>query len=79
VERERALNFELELECEEGEYGEEEEEEDDGLGFYADGVKRTLTDEQIAVFRRTELWRMKRGQQRRYRGKGEDEYEGLLF
>lgn len=30
-------------------------EEDDGLGWYADGVKRTLTDDQIAMFRHTEL------------------------
>ncbi|KAI0882100.1 uncharacterized protein GGS22DRAFT_47775 [Annulohypoxylon maeteangense] len=32
-----------------------EEEEDDGLGYYPDGVKRTLTDEQIAIFRHSEL------------------------
>ncbi|KFY01064.1 hypothetical protein V490_01103 [Pseudogymnoascus sp. VKM F-3557] len=31
------------------------EEEDDNLGYYEDGVKRTLTDEQIAMFRRTEI------------------------
>lgn len=37
-------------------YGEEEEpEEDDGLGYYPDGVKRTLTDEQIAMFRHSEI------------------------
>ncbi|KXS99567.1 hypothetical protein AC578_2214 [Pseudocercospora eumusae] len=40
-------------------------EDDDGLGYYADGVKRTLTDEQIAVFRRTELWQMKHEQEQR--------------
>ncbi|RDW87573.1 hypothetical protein BP5796_03267 [Coleophoma crateriformis] len=37
---------------------EEEEyydEEDDGLGYYDDGVKRTLTDEQIAMFRHSEI------------------------
>ena len=33
------------------EYG----DEDDGLGYYEDGVKRTLTDEQIALFRHTEI------------------------
>ena len=33
----------------------EDEEEDDGLGYYADGVKRTLTDEQIALFRHSEI------------------------
>lgn len=32
-----------------------EEEEDDGLGYYPDGVKRTLTDEQIAMFRHSEI------------------------
>ncbi|KAF2808643.1 uncharacterized protein BDZ99DRAFT_464488 [Mytilinidion resinicola] len=32
-----------------------EEEDDDGLGYYVDGVKRTLTDEQIAIFRHTEI------------------------
>ncbi|USW54815.1 hypothetical protein Slin15195_G081340 [Septoria linicola] len=52
VTAEKALNFELEY-----------DEDDDGLGYYDDGVKRTLTDEQIAVFRRTELWQMKRDQE----------------
>ncbi|KFY18403.1 hypothetical protein V493_08650 [Pseudogymnoascus sp. VKM F-4281 (FW-2241)] len=31
------------------------EEEDDNLGYYDDGVKRTLTDEQIAMFRHSEI------------------------
>lgn len=31
-------------------------EEDDGLGYYDDGVKRTLTDEQIAMFRHSEIY-----------------------
>lgn len=44
-----------ELECDEEYYYYEEEEEDDGLGYYPDGVKRTLTDEQIAMFRHSEL------------------------
>lgn len=35
---------------------------DDDLGYYDDGVKRTLTDAQIAIFRRTELWQMKQEQ-----------------
>ena len=30
-------------------------EEDDGLGYYPDGTKRTLTDEQIAMFRHSEI------------------------
>ncbi|KAG9507895.1 hypothetical protein J7337_001451 [Fusarium musae] len=32
-----------------------EEEEDDSLGYYPDGVKRTLTDAQIEIFRHSEL------------------------
>ncbi|EKD18226.1 uncharacterized protein L3040_007604 [Drepanopeziza brunnea f. sp. 'multigermtubi'] len=41
----------------EEEYQEQEEEyyEDDGLGYYEDGTKRTLTDEQIAIFRHSEI------------------------
>lgn len=42
---EAALNFEPEYE--------------DILGYYDDGVKRTLTDEQIADFRQTELWHLR--------------------
>lgn len=34
------------------------DEDDDGLGYYEDGVKRTLTDEQIALFRHSEIQRM---------------------
>lgn len=34
---------------------EHEEIEEDGLGYYADGTKRTLTDQQIAFFRSSEL------------------------
>ncbi|KAL2127214.1 hypothetical protein VTI74DRAFT_11084 [Chaetomium olivicolor] len=45
--------------------GEEEyyEEEDDGLGYYPDGVKRTLTDEQIAIFRHSELEALRRARE----------------
>lgn len=32
-----------------------EDIDDDGLGYYEDGVKRTLTDEQIAIFRHSEI------------------------
>lgn len=35
-------------------------EEDDGLGYYPDGVKRTLTDEQIEIFRHSELHTLRR-------------------
>ncbi|KAI0178871.1 hypothetical protein GGR52DRAFT_533894 [Hypoxylon sp. FL1284] len=41
---------------------EEYYEEDDGLGYYPDGVKRTLTDEQIAIFRHSELETLRRAQ-----------------
>ena len=37
-----------------------EEDEDDGLGYYPDGVKRTLTDEQIAIFRHSEIEALRR-------------------
>ncbi|KAK4201815.1 hypothetical protein QBC40DRAFT_170792 [Triangularia verruculosa] len=39
------------------------EDDDDGLGYYPDGVKRTLTDEQIAIFRHSELEALRRGKQ----------------
>lgn len=38
-------------------------ESDDGLGYYADGVKRTLTDEQIAMFRNSEIYALLRERQ----------------
>ncbi|KAM0353467.1 hypothetical protein ACHAPU_001477 [Fusarium lateritium] len=38
------------------------EEEDDGLGYYSDGVKRTLTDEQIQIFRHSELEALRKQQ-----------------
>lgn len=31
------------------------EQENDNLGYYLDGVKRTLTDAQIAMFRFSEM------------------------
>ena len=37
---------------------ENEGDEDDGLGYYNDGVKRTLTDEQIGMFRHSEIQRL---------------------
>lgn len=39
------------------------EEEDDGLGYYPDGVKRTLTDEQIAIFRHSEIEALRRARE----------------
>lgn len=41
-----------------------EDEEDDGLEYYPDGVKRTLTDEQIAMFRHSELQALQRAQEK---------------
>lgn len=38
-------------------------EDDDGLGYYPDGVKRTLTDEQIAMFRHSEIYSLFRKKQ----------------
>jgi Protein of unknown function (DUF3807) len=39
--------------------GEENVEKyDDGLGYYEDGVKRTLSDEQIKMFRHSEIQRL---------------------
>ncbi|CAN8101366.1 unnamed protein product [Discula destructiva] len=37
-----------------------DEEDDDELGYYPDGAKRTLTDEQIAMFRHSELQALQR-------------------
>lgn len=39
--------------------------DEDALGYYADGTKRTLTDEQIAMFRHSEIQALVRA--RRYR------------
>lgn len=41
------------------------EGEDDGLGHYPDGVKRTLTDDQIAMFRHSEVYAIIRERQLR--------------
>ncbi|KAL2009595.1 hypothetical protein VTN00DRAFT_5402 [Thermoascus crustaceus] len=43
----------------------DEEEYDDGLGYYPDGVKRTLTDEQIRIFRHSEIHALLREKQLR--------------
>ncbi|MCJ1374758.1 hypothetical protein MMC20_005990 [Loxospora ochrophaea] len=37
------------------EHAEEDVDKDDGLGYYSDGAKRTLTDEQVAIFRHSEI------------------------
>ncbi|KAH7086679.1 hypothetical protein FB567DRAFT_525999 [Paraphoma chrysanthemicola] len=51
------------------------EEEDDGLGYYPDGTKRTLTDEQIAMFRHSEIQAILRKRRQR-REEGELSEEG---
>ncbi|APA09454.1 hypothetical protein SS1G_12259 [Sclerotinia sclerotiorum 1980 UF-70] len=51
----------------------EEEVEDDGLGYYPDGVKRTLTDEQIAIFRHSEIQAILR--QRRHAAESNDTFD----
>lgn len=40
-------------------------EEDDGLGFYPDGINRTLTDDQIAIFRHSEIQSLLRERRQR--------------
>jgi hypothetical protein len=42
----------------------EEYYEEDDLGYYEDGVKRTLTDEQIEIFRHSELEALRRQQEK---------------
>lgn len=41
------------------------DDDDDDLGYYFDGVKRTLTDEQIAMFRHSEIQSLLRERRRR--------------
>ncbi|PIG89131.1 hypothetical protein AARAC_011157 [Aspergillus arachidicola] len=47
-------------------------DDDDGLGYYPDGVKRTLTDEQIEIFRHSEIHSLIRERQLR---EEEEEYQ----
>ncbi|KAK0753915.1 hypothetical protein B0T18DRAFT_385887 [Schizothecium vesticola] len=44
-------------------YEDDDDDDDDGLGYYPDGVKRTLTDEQIAIFRHSELEKLRRAKE----------------
>ncbi|KAI5258625.1 hypothetical protein E4T42_00368 [Aureobasidium subglaciale] len=44
---------------------EENTTDDDDLGYYHDGVKRTLTDDQIAMFRHSEIQTLLRERRRR--------------
>jgi hypothetical protein len=45
--------------------GAEQQEEEGDLGCYPDGVKRTLTDEQIAMFRHSEIQQLLRERRRK--------------
>ena len=49
--------------------------EEDHLGYYPDGVKRTLTDEQIAMFRHTEIQMLLKERRRRREEEEEEEAE----
>lgn len=51
---------------------EEDEDFDDGLGYYEDGVKRTLTDEQIKIFRHSEIHALLRERQKQRERNGEE-------
>ncbi|KAH7155528.1 hypothetical protein B0J13DRAFT_618961 [Dactylonectria estremocensis] len=44
-------------------------EDEDDLGYYEDGVKRTLTDEQIEIFRHSELEALRKEQEKQSRSK----------
>jgi hypothetical protein len=45
---------------------------DDGLGYYEDGVKRTLTDDQIKMFRNSEIQRLLAARRREAESRDED-------
>ncbi|RDL42497.1 Uncharacterized protein BP5553_02476 [Venustampulla echinocandica] len=55
-----------------GPVDEEYQEEDDGLGYYDDGVKRTLTDEQIRIFRHSEIEKILRDRRHTKEARNED-------
>ncbi|KAL3438703.1 hypothetical protein BDV09DRAFT_191835 [Aspergillus tetrazonus] len=50
-------------------------DEDDDLGYYPDGVKRTLTDEQIRIFRHSEIHALLR--ERQIKQENEEYEKGL--
>jgi len=52
------------------------EDEDDGLGYYDDGAKRTLTDEQIAMFRHSEIETLLRERRLRLEAEADAAEEG---
>lgn len=63
-----------------GDEYEHEDGDDDGLGFYSDGMKRTLTEEQVGMFRHSEiqtLLREQRQQEHRRRWEESEERDDL--
>ena len=53
--------------------GYSEEVEDDGLGYYEDGMKRTLTNEQISIFRHSEIQALIRARRHAEEAKADEE------
>ena len=51
----------------------DEDHNEDGLGYYPDGTKRTLTDDQIAMFRHSEIYAILRKRQIRKENREVDE------
>ena len=56
----------------------EEDPEDDSLGYYDDGVKRTLTDEQIEIFRHSEIQALLRERRLKAEREAEQDTEASL-
>ncbi|GAB7354123.1 hypothetical protein MBLNU459_g4687t1 [Dothideomycetes sp. NU459] len=50
-------------------------DEDDQLGYYPDGVKRTLTDDQIAMFRHSEIQAILKERRHRQENADSDDHE----
>lgn len=50
--------------------------DEDNLGYYEDGVKRTLTDEQIEIFRHSEFETLRKDQEKLSNGKPSSELNG---
>ena len=62
-------------------FGDALQDEDDDLGYYPDGVKRTLTDDQIAMFRHSEIYSILRERQVRkenLEAEGGEESESMI-
>ena len=54
----------------------EAHETEDGLGYYDDGVERTLTDEQIRIFRHSEVQRLLAARRREAEEREDDRPQG---